>query len=352
MAVDSALLVLPRASLREALEAITKNSRQAVLVVEDDGRLAGLVTDGDIRRAILRGVSLDDRVTAVMNPRPVTIPLGGSREAALAMMQRRSIRHLPVVDERGRLADVILLDEALRPAALPNAAVLMAGGEGSRLRPLTAAVPKPLLQVGGKPLLEILIERLRAAGVREFWLSVRYKSEMIEDRFGDGSALGVRIRYVREPEPLGTAGSLRLLEPLSHDPFFVVNGDILTKCDFRAMLAFHERTGADLTVGTVPHELELPYGMLDVSDDGTRLRGVTEKPRLDFVINAGIYVVQPSVIGFIPDGRLFDVPDVLRLLLEAGRPVAAYPIREYWLDVGRHDDFHKADRDVAEGLLD
>jgi dTDP-glucose pyrophosphorylase len=339
MAVDSALLVLPRASLREALEAITKNSRQAVLVVEDDGRLAGLVTDGDIRRAILRGVSLDDRVTAVMNPRPVTIALGGSREAALAMMQRRSIRHLPVVDERGRLADVILLDEAQRP-------------EGSRLRPLTAAMPKPLLQVGGKPLLEILIERLRAAGVREFWLSVRYKSEMIEERFGDGGALGVRIRYVREPEPLGTAGSLRLLEPLSHDPFFVVNGDILTKCDFRAMLAFHERTGADVTVGTVPYELELPYGMLDVSDDGARLRGVTEKPRLDFVVNAGIYVVQPSVIGFIPDGRLFDVPDVLRLLLEAGRPVAAYPIREYWLDVGRHDDFHKADRDVAEGLLD
>jgi dTDP-glucose pyrophosphorylase len=349
MAVDAALLLPPRASVREALETITKNSRQAVLVV-DDGRLAGLVTDGDVRRAILRGVSLDERVSSVMNVRPVTIPPGTGREAALAIMQRRSIRHLPVVDAGGRLLDVVLLDELLRPATLPNAAVLMAGGEGSRLRPLTDALPKPLLRVGGKPLLEILVERLRAAGVRDFWMSVRYKSEMIEQRFGDGSALGVRIRYVREQEPLGTAGSLRLLEPLSHDPFFLVNGDVLTKCDFRALLAFHEREGADLTVGTVPYTVELPYGIVDVID--TRLTGVTEKPRLDFTINAGVYVVQPSVIALIPGGGLFDVPDVLRLLLAAGRRVAAYPIREYWLDVGHHDDFHKADRDVAEGLLD
>lgn len=350
MAIDSALLVLPRASVRDALETITKNSRQAVFVVDDDGRLAGLVTDGDIRRAILRGVGLDDRVTAVMNPRPVSVPLGTGRAAALAMMQRRTIRHLPVVDERGRLVDVILLDDALRPATLPNAAVLMAGGEGSRLRPLTDATPKPLLSVGGKPLLEILVERLRDAGVRDFWMSVGYKSEMIEERFGDGGALGVRIRYVREQEPLGTAGSLRLLDRMAADPFFLVNGDILTKCDFRAMLAFHERERADVTVGTVPYSVDVPYGILDVS--GARLAAVTEKPRLDFSVNAGIYVVQPAVIDLIPDGRRFDVPDVLRLLLETGRPVATYPIREYWLDVGRHDDFHRAERDVAEGLLD
>jgi dTDP-glucose pyrophosphorylase len=350
MALDAALLVAPSASVREALETITKNSRQAVMVVDAGGRLVGIVTDGDIRRGFLRGVGIDGRVDELMNRQPTTAPAGVARDAALALMQRRTLRHLPVVDAAGRLVDVLLLDDLLRPVPVPNAAVLMAGGAGSRLRPLTDAVPKPLLRVGGKPLLEILIERLRAAGVSEFFVTVRYKSELIEKYFGDGARLGVRIRYVREEEPLGTAGALARLPESLAEPFFLVNGDILTKCDFGAMLDFHRRWHADLTVGTVPHTVEVPYGVVRV--DGERLAGIDEKPRLDFLINAGVYVVEPAAAGLIPRDRAFDAPDLIPLLKRAGRTVVAFPIREYWLDVGQHGDFHRANQDVAEGLLD
>ena len=343
-------LVAASASIREALETITKNSNQAVMVVDETGRLVGIVTDGDIRRGLLRDVPLDGSVRDVMNPRPATAEPGINRGAALALMQRRRLRHLPLVDAGGRLVDVLLLDDLLRPTPLPNAAVLMAGGDGTRLRPLTESVPKPLLAVGGKPLLEILVERLRASGVQEIFVTVRYRSEMIEAHFGDGARLGVRIRYIREEIPLGTAGGLTLLpEPLT-TPFFLVNGDILTKCDFRAMLDFHRRWRADLTVGTVPHTVEVPYGVLEI--DGEQLSTISEKPRLDFLINSGVYIVEPAALALIPRGRPFDAPELIPLLKQAGRPVVAFPIREYWLDVGRHADFTQANRDVAEGLLE
>jgi dTDP-glucose pyrophosphorylase len=334
VALNPGLVVSPAASIREALEAITKNSRQAVVVVEPDGRLAGLVTDGDLRRALLRGLSLNDPITQALNRQPTVAPAATDRSEALALMRARGIRHLPLVDGRGRAVDVLFLEELLDTGRLPNHAVIMAGGDGKRLRPLTEATPKPLLRVGGKPLLEILVERLRAAGVRSFHITVRHKSEMIEEHFGDGSRHDVGIRYVREREPLGTVGALALLDPGPREPFFLVNGDILTKCDFRGMLAFHERSGAELTV------------------EGDRLTTLSEKPRIDLRINGGIYVIDPTVLARIPRERVFDATDLIRLLLEQGRHVAAFPIREYWLDVGRLDDFHKADRDMAEGLLD
>jgi len=351
MALDAALLVAPSASVREALETITKNSRQAVLVVDIGGRLAGIVTDGDIRRGLLRGVTIDGPVAELMNRRPVTTPPGTPRAEALALMQQRRLRHLPVVDAGGRLLDVMLLEDLLSPVPVPNVAVLMAGGAGRRMRAFSEdVIPKPLLRVGGKPLLEILIERLRAAGVSQFLVTVRHKSEMIEAHFGDGSKLGVRIRYVREEMPLGTAGALARLPETLTEPFFLVNGDVLTKCDFLGMLAFHRLCRADLTVGAVPHTVEVPYGVLRVSGD--RLEAVEEKPRLDFLVNGGVYVVEPAVVSLIPRDRAFDATELIRLLQSVGRSVAAFPIREYWLDVGRDGEWHRANRDVAEGLLD
>jgi len=350
MTIDSAWLIPPSATVREALEAITKNRHQAVMVVEASGRLAGIVTDGDTRRGLLRGVSIAGPVADLMNPRPTTAPAGLPRDEALALMQRRHLRHLPIVESDGRLVEVLLLDDLLHPAALPNVAVVMAGGYGTRLRPLTDSAPKPLLSVGGKPLLEILVERLRAAGVQEIFFTVHYKSEMIEDHFGDGARLGVRIRYVREETPLGTAGGLALLPTALAAPFFLVNGDILTKCDFRAMLDFHRRWRADLTVGTVPHTVEVPYGVLEV--EGEHLSTISEKPRLDFLINSGVYIVDPATLTLIPRGQPFDAPQLIPLLKKAGRTVVAFPIREYWLDVGRLTDFTQANRDVAEGLLE
>jgi dTDP-glucose pyrophosphorylase len=350
VAVNPALVISPAASIREALEAITKNRRQAVVVVEADGRLAGLVTDGDLRRAMLRGLSLNDPITQAMNAHPTVAPAATDRGEALARMRARGMRHLPLVDGTGRLVDLVWLEDLLDTGGIPNHAVLMAGGDGKRLRPLTEATPKPMLRVGGKPILEVLLERLRAAGVRSFHITVRHRSELIEEHFGDGSRHDASIRYIREAAPLGTAGALTLLGETPRDPFFLVNGDILTKCDFRGMLAYHERMGADVTVGTVHQQIDLQYGVVDAADG--RIIGLSEKPRIDLEVNGGIYVIDPAVLDRIPRGRVFDATDLIRLLLEGGRPVAAFPIRDYWLDVGRLDDFHKADRDVAEGLLD
>lgn len=345
------IVVSPEATLRDVLEAITKNSRQAVAVVDPAGRLVGLLTDGDIRRAMLRGASLDSPARSAMNPRPTVAPAAITRDEARELMQQRAIRHLPLVDARGGLVDLLVLEELLAAPALPNAAVIMAGGAGRRLAPLTETTPKPLLKVGGKPLLEIMIERLRGMGFRDVFMTLHYKRHMIEDHFGTGQRFGVNIHYRYEDEPRGTAGSLRDLHGSLAGPFLLLNADILTKCDFRDMLKFHARHDAVMTVGTVPYSVDLPYGVLDL--DGSRLAGVTEKPRLDYMINSGIYVMSPIAIELaIPPNATIDVPEVIDRLIKLRRHVVAFPIREYWLDVGRHDDLHKADRDVAEGLLD
>lgn len=350
MSLTSGLVLAPSATLREALEAITKNGRQAVFITDEAGRLAGLVTDGDVRRGMLRGASLESPVTEIMNAHPVVTaaPLAG--DEAIAFMQRRSIRHLPLLDPERRLVDVVFLDDLLRPAPLPNAAVVMAGGAGRRLAPLTETTPKPLLRVGGKPLLEIMVERLRDTGIQDITLTLHYKRHMIEEHFGAGERFGVRIHYKYEEQPRGTAGVLSDLRGAFAAPFLVVNADILTKCDFREMLKFHEATRAVMTVGTVPYTVDLPYGVLEI--DGEQLAGVKEKPRLDFVINSGIYVLSPLALETMPAGAVLDMPQLIAGLKAAGHRVVAFPIREYWLDVGRHDDFHKADRDVAEGLLE
>jgi dTDP-glucose pyrophosphorylase len=345
------MVTSPRASLREALEAITKNGRQAVLVAEPGGALAGMVTDGDVRRAILRGVPLDGLVADIMNPMPVTAAPGLGRAAAVELMLARGIRHLPLVDGGGRLVDVLFLEEQIAPPPLPASAVIMAGGEGRRLRPLTETLPKPLVEVGGRPLVEIMIERLRRSGISEIIIALHHKHEMIRDRLGDGRRLGVRLTYALEPKPLGTMGVLPLLRDRLVQPFFVVNADILTRCDFRAMWEFHRRQGhAAMTVGVSTHQVDIPYGEFTLH--GERVTRVEEKPRKEFPVNAGIYLLDPSAIALVPAGEYFDATDMIRALLDGERVVAAHLIREYWLDVGRLPDLEKANRDVAEGLLD
>ena len=340
------------ASLRQALESMTGSGKQIALVVDGERRLLGLLTDGDVRKAILRGIPLEAKVVEAMNRHPVVSGAGLSGAEAIVLMRSRSIRHLPLLDHERRVVELLVLDDLLAPpAALRNRAVIMAGGQGRRLRPLTDSTPKPLVRVGGKPLLEILIERLRQAGIAEVLVAVYHKSEMIRDCLGDGSRLGVRIGYVEEPEPLGTMGALTLIRDRLDYPFFVVNGDILTKCDFRAMWEFHRsQTGVALTVGVSLHQVDIPYGEFALRDD--RVTRVEEKPRKEFPINAGIYVLEPTTVDLIPRGRYFDATDLIRLLLDRGMPVAAHVIREYWLDVGRHWDLEKANRDMAEGLLD
>jgi dTDP-glucose pyrophosphorylase len=346
------VLVREGASLRQVLETMTRSGKQIALVTDGDSRLLGLVTDGDVRKAILRGTSLEAKVNEAMNRRPVVGEPGMTDGEALALMRGRTIRHLPLLDGQRRVVDLLILDDLLGPRPeLRNRAVIMAGGQGTRLRPLTESTPKALLTVGGKPLVEILIERLRQSGVTSMLIAVHHKADMIRDRLGDGSRLGVTLEYVEEPEPLGTMGALPLMRERLDHPFFVVNADILTKCDFRAMWEFHRsQAPAAMTVGVSIHQVDIPYGEFTLHEG--RVTRVEEKPRKEFPVNAGIYLLDPSVIGLIPGGRYFDATDLIRALLDQGRTVAAYLIREYWLDVGRHHDLEKANRDVAEGLLD
>ena len=345
------LAIAPQATLRQALEAITKNVRQAVLVTEADGSLVGLVTDGDIRRALLRGIPLEGAVADIMNPTPVTASPGLDRAAVAELMLARRIRHLPIVDAGRRLVDVLFLEDQIALQPLPAPAVIMAGGEGRRLQPLTELTPKPLLAVGGKPLIEFMIERLRRSGIFEITVALHHKAEMIRERLGNGGQLGVRIDYALEPKPLGTMGALPLVRDRLRRPFFVVNADILTRCDFRAMWEFHRsQEDAGMTVGVSTHHVHIPYGEFTLHEE--RVIRVEEKPRKEFPINAGIYLLDPSVIDLIPAGEAFDATDMIRALLNQSRVVAAYLIREYWLDVGRVHDLELASRDVAEGLLD
>ncbi len=340
------------ASLREVLEAITRSGRQIALVVDGDLRLVGVATDGDIRKALIRGVSLDSKVEEAMNRSPIVAAPGLSPAGAIALMRSRSIRHLPLVDGGRRVLDLLVLDDLLAPPRpLTACAVIMAGGQGRRLMPHTESTPKPLVTVGGRPLLEILIDRLRESGIAQILIAVHHLSEMIRDRLGDGRGLGVSIAYVEEPTPLGTMGALTLVRDRLREPFFVVNGDILTKCDFRTMWEFH-RSQADvaITVGVSVQQVEMPYGEFTLR--GNRVVELEEKPRKEFPVNAGIYVVEPSAVDAIPAGQYFDATDLIRLLLRRGRHVAAHLIREYWLDVGRPPDLEKANRDVAAGLLE
>jgi len=346
------VLVREGVTIRELLAVITRSRKQIALVVDGESHLVGIVTDGDLRRAILRGVSLDAKVEEAMNRAPVVAAAGLSRADALALMRSRVIRHLPVIDTSRTVVDLLIFDELVAPPPpLKSRAVIMAGGEGKRLRPLTESTPKPLLRVGGKPILEILIERLRQAGILDMVIALHHRSEAIREHLADGSRLGVRLEYVEEPVPLGTIGALPLIRGRLDSPFFVVNGDILTKCDFRAMWEFHRsQDGVAMTVGVSLHQVEIPYGEFMVR--GTKILGVDEKPRKEFSINAGIYIVDPSVVDAIPREQYFDATDLIRLLLSQNRPVAAYLIREYWLDVGHRHALDKANRDVAEGLLD
>ena len=328
---------------------IDSGDAQIALVVDEKQRLLDTITDGDVRRAILAGIDLDSPVSVLQDrragspyPEPVTAPLGAERAVLLRMMQQRGVRQMPLLDESQRVAGLVTLRDLLVGEILPLRAVVMAGGYGHRLKPLTDDLPKPMLPIGNKPLLELIINQLRDAGVREINVTTHYKSESISKHFRDGRDFGVDIRYLHEKEPMGTAGALSLLDK-SDDTLLVINGDILTRIDFRAMLDFHREHDADMTVGVRSHEIRIPYGVIE--SDGVVITGIAEKPVVQRFISAGIYMLDPDVLGHIPPDRPSDMPDLISGLLDHKRRVVGFPVHEYWLDIGHIEDYRKA---VAE----
>ena len=339
-------LTSPESTVREAVSTIDAAGLQIAIVVDEDRRLLGTVTDGDVRRAILRGVALDDAVIGVMNANPTTAREHDDRETLLTLMRQRHLHQIPLLDATWRVVGLEVLDNLLQPKRRPNAVVLMAGGLGSRLSPLTDDTPKPLLHVGSKPILETILEAFVQHGFGRFYLSVNYLAEQVEAHFGDGSRWGVEIEYLREKERLGTAGALSLLPERPTEPLFVMNGDLLTRLNFAHLLDFHSEHAATATMCVREYEMQVPYGVIETRSH--RILDIREKPTERYLVNAGVYVLQPEALDRIPDGEFFDMPELFMRLIQEEAETAVFPIREYWMDIGRLEDFDRANGQFDE----
>ncbi len=356
MTTDLAILCIPPDStIRDAITCIDRNERGIALITDAQYHLLGTISDGDIRRAMLAGDTLDTPISRLLArkaaspyPKPVTAPAGTDRATLLELMQERLIRQVPTVDDEGRVVELVTLDELIPRQVLPVQAVIMAGGQGTRLRPLTETLPKPMLPVGDRPLMAHLVEQLRHSGIRRVSVTTNYLARKITDYFGDGSEFGVEMNYVTEDQPLGTAGGVGLVEQ-GDGPLLVINGDILTRVDFRAMLDYHQETNAALTVAVRRYDFTVPYGV--VACEGGIVTGLLEKPSYGFFVNAGIYLLSPVAHRLIPKARPMDMTDLIEQLLAAGHTVASFLIHEYWLDIGQPDDYRRAQEDIDNGTL-
>ena len=345
-------LIPPMASIKEAIETIERADAKVALVIDEGRRLIGTVTDGDVRRGLLRGIGLDEPVTRIMNATPRVAHPDDDPAGMLDMMRRNICRQVPIVDADGRVVALKTLEEALRVPARPNWAFLMAGGRGQRLRPLTDDCPKPMLPIGGRPILQIIFESLVRQGFQRFFISVNYRREMVQNHFGDGSRWDVRIDYVEEDEqqPLGTAGAVSLLPERPDHPMIVMNGDILTKVGFGSLLDFHTEHQCAGTMCVRDYIQEVPYGVIEI--DEHRLSEIVEKPLKRYLVNAGIYVLEPEAIDLIPSGVPYDMPMLFDDMRRKGMTASVFPVREYWLDVGRLDDFNKANDDYFREFVE
>lgn len=341
-----ATLVRPDQSVLDALAAIERGARQIALVVDDERRLQGVVTDGDIRAHILKGLPLDKPVAGLMNANPIVAGPADSHGDLLSRLRAHHIHQLPLLDAERRVVGLVTLDELLEAWTQPNLVVLMAGGSGIRLRPLTADTPKPMLRVGERPILETIILQFREYGYRRFVIAMHYLADQIVQHFGDGSRLDAEITYLSETEPLGTAGALSLLDERPSQPFFVMNGDLLTKLNFASLMAFHQASGAPMTLCVREHALTIPYGVVEIADD--RVQCVTEKPIRRDLVNAGIYACNPDVLDIVPRDRPSTMVQLVEMLIAQGRKPAVFPVHEYWIDIGHHPDLQRAVADYEE----
>jgi dTDP-glucose pyrophosphorylase len=328
------------ASLHQAIRCLDETGLQIAVVVSDNDLLVGTLTDGDIRRGLLNGLEMSSPVAGIIHRDPLVVPPQWGREVVLQLMQANKIHQMPVVDARRCVVGLHLWDDLLSPCMRPNVMVIMAGGRGTRLGSLTENCPKPLLPVGGKPILEHIIERAKAEGFRNFVLAINYLGQMIEDHFGDGSQLQVKIEYLREKSPLGTAGALGLLEPRPTEPFLVTNGDVLTDIRYGELLDFHIRHTASATMAVRLHEWQHPFGV--VKTNGVDIVGFEEKPVSRSHINAGVYVLGTHALDSIGKDEHCDMPTLFARVQDKSARTIVYPMHEPWLDVGRPADLEKA----------
>ncbi|MFY9327833.1 MAG: nucleotidyltransferase family protein [Georgfuchsia sp.] len=333
--------ILPvNSTIQQAIRNLDQGGLKIVLVVNEAGELQGTISDGDIRRGLLRGLDLSSPIASVIHHDALVVPPEMTREMVMRLMVANKIQQIPVVDEHRNVVGLHLWDEITTPPARPNLMVIMAGGMGTRLRPHTENCPKPLLPIAGKPMLEHIIERAKLEGFTHYVLAIHYLGHMIEDHFGNGEHLGVRIDYLREQSPLGTAGALGLLNPQPSAPFVVTNGDVITDIHYGELLDFHTRYDAIATMAVRVHEWQHPFGVVQLK--GVKIVGFEEKPIARSHINAGVYVLEPTALDSLHIGAHCDMPTLFELLQSKGCRTVAYPMHELWLDVGRPEDLAKA----------
>ena len=335
------------ASIKEALEVIDKGAIKVAVVLSDDGLLLGMLNDGDIRRALLKGMSLGDSIAGIINKHPVVANINDTKERILELANEKKLHQIPIISN-GKLIGIQDIREFLAPKNKPNKVILMVGGLGTRLRPLTNDVPKPMLDVGNKPILHTIVENFAKYGYTDIIMCVNYKSEIIKEYSGNGDKFGVKIEYVLENQRMGTAGALSLLQKRPKDDFFVMNGDLLTNVNFEYLHEYHKDSNACASICVRKYEMQVPYGVVNVR--ANKVTSIEEKPTQSFFVSAGIYMFSPIVLDFIPKGVFYDMPTLFSELLKHDFPIHPFPIREYWLDIGKMDEYRRAN-DEYEGVF-
>ncbi|MBC7428142.1 MAG: nucleotidyltransferase family protein [Bacteriovorax sp.] len=336
-------------TILQAMKSLMDTGARFCIVVSKDLELRGSLTDGDIRAAILNGANVNDVVAVAMNRNPITAPSTFSNAELKVAMKSNDITHIPVIDEKGTLLKIVSFKEVQNEvSAKENSIILMVGGLGSRLGELTANCPKPMLKLGNKPILEIIIENFKEYGFKNFFLSVNYKSEMIETYFGDGSKFNIKIDYIREKDRMGTAGSLSLYKPINNLPVIVMNGDVLTKVNFSSLINFHNSKNLDACMCTFRHDYQVPFGV--VHFDGDQVLKIEEKPIQSSMVNAGIYSLKPELFKLLPADTFYDMPTFLEKIIQEKKRVGTFQVQDYWLDIGRSDDFYRAESEYKNKL--
>jgi len=336
------IMLSTTSTIKEALQIIDTGAMRIALVVDSDERLLGTISDGDIRRAILKDSSLDAMIENVYFRTPTVATINDTREDIINLCTSKNIYQIPVLDSDGKVVTVEILDKLLKGRNYNNKVVLMVGGLGTRLRPLTDSTPKPMLPVGGKPILQTIVEKFASYGFVNIVMCIGYKPEMIQDFFGDGSKFGVKIEYVIEEKRMGTAGALSLLNKRLKptESFFVMNGDLLTNVNFEHLLEFHKEHKSKATMCVREYDFQVPYGVVNIEEG--RIKAIDEKPIHKFFVSAGIYMLEPSALNDIPTDEFYDMPTLFEKLIEKDEVLSSFPLREYWLDIGRLEEYKKA----------
>lgn len=338
-------LLLTQNTIKEALIKLQDLAKDAILfVVDKEDKLLGSLTDGDIRRGLINGIAVTDKVDMIIQANPKFIRKGEKNLEKIIEYREGNYRILPVLDTNDKVVNVI--NFRLIRSYLPVDAVIMAGGKGTRLRPLTKTTPKPLLKVGSKPIMEHNLDRLALYGIDDFWISVKYLGKQIEDYFGKGDKKNINLRYVWEDKPLGTIGAVSKIADFSHDYVLLTNSDLLTNLDYEHFFLDFKKQDADLAVVTIPYQVTIPYAVLETSNG--HVVNFKEKPTYTYYSNGGIYLIKKTVLNYLPKDELFNATDLMEKLIQEGKKVVSYPLSGYWLDIGKHEDYEKAQRDLEQ----